>query len=106
MSASWTRRGFLNSAAAAGFAYLLPRCACGAPVPFPVHYRKPNPYEKLRPLIEPGHDAFPVEAEAVEIAARWKRGLATGSISLAEGFRGSSPMPARYRGLDAEFDPS
>lgn len=69
-------------------------------MPFPVRYRKPNPYEKLRPLIEPGHDAFVVEAAAAEIPARWNRILATGEVSLTDGFRGTSPMPKNYREID------
>ena len=78
-------------------------------MPFPVHYRKPNPYEKLRPLIQPGHDAFVVEAEAAAIAARWDRFIATGSLSLADGFHGSTPLPKSYKEIgegvaDAEFD--
>ena len=109
MSEPWTRRGFLSSAAAAGFAYWWPAGASGAAAPFPVRYRKPNPYEKLRPLIEPGHDAFAVEAEAAEIARRWNRVIAAGSVSLADGFSGTSPLPKSYREIDvgvavAEFE--
>ncbi len=66
-------------------------------MPFPVHYRKPNPYEKLRELIQPGKDAFPVEAEAAAITARWNRLLATSQVALTEQFRGSTPLPKRYR---------
>lgn len=78
-------------------------------MPFPVHYRKPNPYEKLRPLIQPGHDAFAVEAEAVAITARWNRSISAGSLSLADGFRGSTPLPRNYKEISAgvaagEFD--
>ena len=81
----------------------------GAPVPFPVHYRKPNPYENLRALIAPGQDAFPVEAEAAAITARWNHLFAAGSVPLADGFRGSAPLPTRYKEIDAgifaaEFD--
>jgi hypothetical protein len=78
-------------------------------VPFPVRYRKSNPYENLRALVEPGHDPFAVEAEAVAITARWSRLLETGSVRLADGFYGSTPMPARYKDVGghafaAEFD--
>jgi len=111
VNAPWTRRGFLSSAAAAGFAYWRPAGASGAPTPFAVRYRKPNPYEKLRGLIEPGHDAFAVEAQAAEIAGHWNRVIATGAVSLAGGFRGTSPLPESYREIDegvavAEFDPT
>lgn len=72
-----------------------PAAARSAPVPFPVRFRKPNPYENLRVLVEPGHDAFAVEAEAAAIEKRWSGSLSTGAAPLAEGFQGSSPLP-RY----------
>ena len=80
-------------------------------MPFPVHYRKPNPYEKLRALIQPGHDAFAVEAEAGAITAHWNRSIAAGSMPLADGFRGFSPLPKSYKKIDdgvtiGEFDKS
>lgn len=101
----------MQSAAAAGFCWSWPTCSKAAPIPFPVHFRKANPYETLRGLIQPGQDAFTGEAEAAAIAARWDRSLATGSIPLAEEFRGSTPCPNRYREIDAgvsvaEFDRS
>jgi tetratricopeptide (TPR) repeat protein len=104
-----TRRDFIASTAAAGFACRWPVCASSAPVPFPVHYRKPNPYEKLRPLIQPGHDAFAVEAEAAAITERWNHSIATSSVSVAHGFRGSTPLPKSYKEIGegvavAEFD--
>jgi tetratricopeptide (TPR) repeat protein len=106
-----TRRKFLGSTAAAGFVWSWPTTARGAHVPFPVHYRKPNPYENLRALIEPGHDAFAVEAEAAAITARWQRSIVTGSLPIADGFRGSTPLPKSYKKIDdgvtvAEFDKS
>jgi tetratricopeptide (TPR) repeat protein len=104
-----TRRDFMASTAAAGFAYWWPASASGAPVPFPVHYRKPNPYEKLRPLIQPGQDAFVVEAEAAAITERWNNSVATGALSIADGFRGSTPLPKSYKEIGegvaiGEFD--
>ncbi len=111
MRVPWTRRKFLGGTAAAGFVCSWPAGVRGAPVPFPVHYRKPNPYEKLRALIEPGHDAFAVEAEAAAITARWNRSIATGSVAMADGFRGSTPLAKRYKKIDdgiaiGEFDKS
>ena len=104
-----TRRRFLGSTAAAGFAWSWPASVKGAPVPFPVQYRKLNPYEKLRPLLEPGHDTFAVEAQAAAISDRWKRSIGTGSLLTAEGFRGSSPLPKSYKNIAegvavAEYD--
>jgi tetratricopeptide (TPR) repeat protein len=104
-----TRREFLGGTAVAGFAYWWPASATGAPVPFPVHYRKPNPYEKLRPLIRPGHDAFVVEAEAAAITERWNRAVASGALPTADGFRGSTPLPKSYKEISdgvavGEFD--
>ncbi len=106
-----TRRKFLGSTAAAGFAWSWQASVRGAPVPFPVHYRKPNPYEKLRALIQPGHDAFAVETEAGAITAYWNRSIAAGSMPLADGFRGFSPLPKSYKKIDdgvtvGEFDKS
>lgn len=80
-------------------------------MPFPVHYRKPNPYENLRALIEPGHDVFAGEAEAAAITARWNRSMVTGSLPVADGFRGSTPLPKSFKKIDdevavAEFDKS
>ena len=34
------------------------------------HYRQPPPYEPYVPLIEPGHDEFPEEKQAMELSAR------------------------------------
>src|SRR5579863_5515456 len=106
-----TRRTFLSSTAAAGFVWSWPIRAKGAPVPFPVQYRKPNPYEKLRPLLDPGHDAFAVEAEAAAITTHWNRSIGTGALPLAEGFRGYSPLPKNYKSVAdgvaiAEYDKS
>jgi tetratricopeptide (TPR) repeat protein len=104
-----TRRTFLSSTAAAGFVWSWPISAKGEPVPFPVQYRKANPYEKLRPLLEPGHDAFAVEVQAAAITERWNRSIGTGSLPMAEGFRGSSPLAKSYKNIAegvavAEFD--
>lgn len=101
------RRQFLAAATAAGLSWSWPMRAAAAP--FPAHFRKPNPYDGLRPLLEPGKDEFAVEAEAAAVTARWNRMIETRTIPLADGFQGSSPMAARYREIDrgvfaAEFD--
>jgi hypothetical protein len=99
----------LRSGAAAGLAWSWPARASAPPAPFPVHFRKSNPYEKLRAQLEPGHDEFAVEQEAAATTARWNRLPATGAVPLAGGFHGSTPMPARYQEIatgvfTAEFD--
>lgn len=94
---NWTRRSFLRRAAGAGLAWSWPSSATATPSVFPVHFRKSSPYELLRPQIDPGHDEFAVEREAVEIEARWSRMLATRTVALAGDFRGGSPMPVRYQ---------
>ncbi len=104
-----TRRRLLRSGAAAGLAWSWPVHASTPPAPFPVHFRKSNPYESLRNLVEPGHDEFTVEKDAAAATARWNNLLATGAIPLAGGFHGSTPMPARYKEVatgvfSAEFD--
>src|SRR5581483_2995588 len=93
----WTRRRFLNAAAVSGFACALPRYGTALPASFPVRFRKPNPYEALRPLIDPSHDEFTTEAGASAISHLWYRMLKTRAIPTSAGFRGSSPMPVRYR---------
>ena len=59
-----------------------------------VHPR--NPYEALLRDIEPGHDEYPFEKEAFEIAARLKRLTETRTLPLAAGLRGVSPFTVRY----------
>ncbi|MCU1235831.1 MAG: repeat-containing protein [Candidatus Solibacter sp.] len=81
----------------------------GLPAPFPFRVRKPAPYESLFKYIEPGSDEFAVEKQAAEIAALLNRMPDTGALPLAPDFRGTSPLPARYREVDdgvyeAEFD--
>src|ERR1700679_2222109 len=73
--------------------------------------RPRSPYEALLRDIEPGHDDFPLEKEAFEIAARLKQLTLTRSLPLAPDFCGSSPLPLRHLPLAegvsrAEFDPS
>ena len=109
VSVVWTRRGFLGASAVAGFTWLWPTCSQAAPLPFPVRYRKASPYESLRTLIKAGNDVFTVEAEAAACAERWNRALVAGSVALAEDFRGSTPLPTRYKQIEgnvslAEFN--
>ncbi len=105
-----TRRRFLETTAAAG----LWIAECGVrsaqcrvrtaqavfgsqPVPFPVRFRKPNPYERLFSYVEAGHDEFLVERQAAEITAQLERLPESRSLPLAKDFRGLSPMPVRYQ---------
>jgi tetratricopeptide (TPR) repeat protein len=104
----WTRRRFLRTSAALGFACPWPLRPAANSSPFPVHFRKSSPYENLRALLEPGHDEFAIEKEAESIERQWLRFLATGSVPLARDFRGVSPKAARYNEVapgvfEAEF---
>src|SRR5579862_5026594 len=101
---SWTRRQLLFRGAAAGMAWSWPSRAAPTPSVFPVRFRKPNPYESLRPLIEPGHDEFTIEKEAAEIAARWQRALVARSVQLADGFRGTSPVSGNDHAFQKGFE--
>ncbi len=73
--------------------------------PFPVHFRKPSPYQDVLAYVEPGKDGFPGEKTAAEIEARLRDLLAVRDLPLAPDFRGTSPLPIRYRtvaeGVDA-----
>lgn len=70
---------------------------------------KKSPYEDLLRFIEPGHDEFPLEREAFEIASRLKRLTEVRALPLADKFRGISPQPKQYIDIapgvrKAEFD--
>ncbi|HLH17559.1 MAG TPA: FG-GAP-like repeat-containing protein [Bryobacteraceae bacterium] len=98
------RRHFLGTLAAP--LVLAPRHAAAAP--FPVHFRKPAPYESLERFIAPGNDDFPAEKTAAEIPEKLRRLPETRALPLAPGFHGVSPVPARYRPVagdcfEAEF---
>jgi tetratricopeptide (TPR) repeat protein len=101
------RRTFFGAVAAAS-------CTRPSPLPaarFPVRYRKTSPYEGLYQHIEPGHDEFASEREAMDIPARLERILAERRAPLAPDFRGVSPHPKRYAAIaedvaKAEFDSS
>ena len=60
------RREFLSACAAGLLATGKPAYAEN----LQVHYRRPPPYQPYIPLMEPGHDAFPEEKAAMELAAR------------------------------------
>ncbi len=69
-----------------------------------------TPYATLLRHIEPGHDEFPLEKQALDIAAHLARLPETGTLPLAPNFTGSSPVPARFRAITpavatAEFSP-
>src|SRR5690242_21922251 len=79
--------------------------------PYPVHFRKTNPYDSVLQHIEAGTDQFRGEKEAEEIEARLRSLLTTRSLPVAADLRGRSPLPSRYRpvaeaGSEAEFAPS
>jgi tetratricopeptide (TPR) repeat protein len=77
----------LRSGAAAGMAWSWPSRAGPTANVFPVHFRKPNPYETLRSMVEPGHDEFTAEKEAADTEARWKRILTARPFSLGDDFQ-------------------
>ncbi len=56
-----------------------------------------RPYAGILRHIEPGHDEFPLEKHAFEIAAELAQLPETGLLALAPGFSGASPVPTRYR---------
>jgi tetratricopeptide (TPR) repeat protein len=58
--------------------------------------RPKNSYEALLKDIEPGHDDFPLEKEAFEIASHLKRLTETRSLPYASDLSGASPFPVRY----------
>src|SRR5580658_657607 len=102
---SVNRRHFIGTVAAASL--LRP-----SPAQVAVEVVRPrSQYEALLRDIEPGHDDFPIEKEASEIAARLAALTQTRSLPLAPGFRGPSPFPVRHLPVAdgvsrAEFDAS
>ncbi len=70
-----------------------------------------SPYGALLRDIEPGHDEFPLEKEAFEIASHLKRFAETRTLPCARGMKGISPLPVRYVSIaegvsKAEYDSS
>ena len=53
-------------------------------------------------FVAPGSDEYAAEAQAARVTVQLNRLLETKSLPLAEGFRGSSPMPVRYRQVAAD----
>ena len=100
----WRRRDFLAALLATGF---VPPALPGS-TKYPVHFRKPNPYEALVPFTDPSADVFRCEKEAAEVERRltaWFRGE---PLPFAADFKGSSPLPVRYKTVadgvhEAEF---
>jgi hypothetical protein len=85
------RRRFLTTVAAGSCVRPVKMRAAANRIP------KPAPYESLYRFVPPGSDEFGVEAEAASITVHLARIISTKSLPIAAGFRGSSPMPARYR---------
>ena len=76
--------------------------------PFPVQFRRSNPYEALTQYIEPGNDGFPGEKEVMQIASALRHLTEKRSLPLDATFHGRSPLPVRYRSIaesifEAEF---
>jgi hypothetical protein len=70
-----------------------------------------NPADLLLRDIEPGQDDFPLEKEALEIAARLRSLIQTRSLPLAQDFRGVSPLAKAWAPVSegvatAQFDHS
>src|ERR1700687_5247251 len=68
-----------------------------------------NSYEWLLADIEPGHDGFPLEKQAFEIASHLKRLARTRTLPFAPDIRGAPPYPVRYKTIAegvaiAEYD--
>jgi tetratricopeptide (TPR) repeat protein len=84
------RRHFIGTVAAATL--LRP-----SPAQVAVEVVRPrSQYEALLRDIEPGHDDFPIEREAFDIAAHLDALTQKRSLPLAPDFHGSSPLPLRY----------
>ena len=104
------RREFLAALTSLG---LLPSKGAGAR-PYPVHFRKPNPYDHVLAHLDAGTDEFPFEKEAQEIEARLAAMLRGEALPVAGDFTGTAPLASRYRpvgegvaeaefGADADF---
>ncbi len=87
------RREFLAALASSA---VLPSRTSSA-VRYPVHFRKPSPYESALARVEPGGDEFPFEKQASEVEAALREMLKSRAVPLAPDFRGASPLPLRYK---------
>ena len=85
------RRRFIGTVATAG----LLRPASAQVAIDVVHPR--SSYDVLLHDIEPGHDDFPFEKEASDIAGHLKALMRTQSLPLAADFHGISPFPVGYK---------
>src|ERR1035438_9033732 len=98
------RRRFIGTVAAVSL--LKPTSAVAAEA-----IRPHNPFQELLRDIEPGHDEFPLEKEAFEIASHLKRFTETRTLPCTPGLHGISPRPTRYTSVadgvsKAEYDSS
>lgn len=98
------RREFLAALASLG---ILPSNSSGSSR-YPVHFRKPNPYDHVLAHVEPGTDEFPFEKEAQEIEGRLLAMLRGQALPLTSDFAGTVPLALRYRPVadgitEAEF---
>ena len=58
--------------------------------------------ESIYRFVAPGSDEFAVEAQAARVIGHLNKFLEMRFLPLADGYRGSSPMPARYRQVAAD----
>ncbi len=63
---------------------------------YPVHFRKPNPFDTALSHIEAGSDDFPFEKQAQEIESRLASMLTGKPLPLSSGFQGASLIPKYY----------
>ena len=98
------RREFLAALAALE---LLPSRSSGS-IRYTPRFRKPNPFDSALSHIQAGSDEFLWEKEAQKIEERLTAMLRGEALPLAAGYRGTSPLPLRYRRIaegvsEAEF---
>lgn len=59
-------------------------------------------YLKLEAFLEPGHDEFPEEAEAMQAEAALQRAVSARALPISPGFRGVSLLAADWRAAGAD----
>jgi hypothetical protein len=56
----------------------------------------------LEAFLEPGHDEFPEEAEAMQAEAALQRAVSARALPISPGFRGVSLLAADWRAAGAD----
>lgn len=101
------RRDFLTCLMA-GASFRAAPVATAADLQF--SFRQPGPCADLAPLVDAANDTFSGERRGMEIEEVLRNTLLWGSLPVPTGFRGPSPMPARYEDSDgvmvARYEPS